>query len=280
MSRTSSPIQILKLLDKSNCKKCGRPTCMAFAVAVSSGQKRLDECPKLDSGIVERLAETVARETPQEEDPFASIEPLKRRLASIDLSASAPRLGATFSNGKLTIKCLGKDFGVDVDGNITSEIHVHGWLAIPVLDYFVDGAGVPESGNWVLFRNLRGGTARYPLFAQMCEKPCKRLADDDMDLFEDILGLFGTPVEKSHSSNLSFVLHPLPTVPILIRYWEPEDGMESNLNFFFDSTATENLSIESVYLLGTGLVRMFDKIALRHGLPTQLRARKSRVSAS
>lgn len=46
----------------------------------------------------------------------------------------------------------------------------------------------------------------------------------------------------------------------------PEDGFESNLNLFFDSTADDNLPIESIYALGTGLVRMFEKISLRHGL--------------
>ena len=89
-----------------------------------------------------------------------------------------------------------------------------------------------------------------------------------MDLFVDLLDLFGKPVENRHSSDVSFLLYPLPRVPMLIRYWGPEDGLESNLNFLFDSTATENLSIESVYLLGTGLVRMFEKIALRHGFGT------------
>jgi len=263
-------MEILKILDRSNCRECGKPTCLAFAVAVSNGQKQLDECPKLDGGIVEQFggptAEPESRQTPPEEDPFASIEPLRRRITTVDLPASAQRLGATFSDGKLTIKCLGRDFSVDADGNITTAIHVHGWIAIPVLDYLVNGAGIPASGNWVSFRDLRAGTERYPLFAQMCEKPCKRLADDDMDLIEDVLGLFGKPVENHYSSDLSFVLHPLPRVPILIRYWAPEDGMESNLNFFFDSTTTENLNIESVYTLGTGLVVMVEKIALRHGL--------------
>jgi hypothetical protein len=62
-------------------------------------------------------------------------------------------------------------------------------------------------------------------------------------------------------------LHPLPTVPILICYWkpEPEDGLESNLNIFFDLTAEENLNIESIYTLATGLTIMFEKLALRHG---------------
>jgi hypothetical protein len=56
-------------------------------------------------------------------------------------------------------------------------------------------------------------------------------------------------------------------VPILICYWrpEPEDGLESNLNIFFDSTAEENLNIESIYTLATGLTIMFEKLALRHG---------------
>jgi len=239
---------------------------MAFAVAVCNGQKQLDECPKLGGEIVAQFSGPIDRPTPQIEDPFASIEPLQRRIASIDLPAAAHRLGATFSDGKLTLKSLGKDFSIDVDGNIATAIHVHGWLAIPVLDYVVDGAGTSPSGNWVSYRDLEGGAARYPLFAQMCEMPCRRLADDDADLFQDIIGLFGRPVENRHSSHLSFVLYPLPKVPILIRYWEPEDGLESNLNLFFDSTATENLNIESVYLLGTGFVVMLEKIALRHGL--------------
>jgi hypothetical protein len=259
-------MDILKQLDRSNCRKCGKPTCMAFAVAVSNGQKQLDECPKLEREVVEQFVEPVAPQTPQVEDPFASIEPLRKRLAAIDLSAAALRLGAIFSDGKLTLKCLGKDFRIDTNGNITTAIHVHGWIAIPALDYVVNGAGIPPSGNWVSFRDLKAGAAPYPLFSQMCEKPCKRLADEDVDLFEDILGLFGRTVDNRYTSHLSFVLYPLPKVPILIRYWEPEDGMDSNLNFFFDSTATENLNIESVYLLGTGLVMMFEKIALRHGL--------------
>ena len=52
---------------------------------------------------------------------------------------------------------------------------------------------------------------------------------------------------------------------MLICYWRPEDGMESDLNLFFDSTAEENLNIEPLYTLVAGLVIMFEKLALRHG---------------
>jgi len=76
----------------------------------------------------------------------------------------------------------------------------------------------------------------------------------------------GKPAENHYASDISLVLHPLPKVPILICYWKPEDGLESSLNIFFDSMAEDNLNIESIYSLSVGLVRMFEKIALRHGI--------------
>ncbi|MFZ0728341.1 MAG: (Fe-S)-binding protein, partial [Desulfobacterales bacterium] len=38
-------IQIFKLLPKTNCKECGVPTCLAFAMNLASGKAELDACP-------------------------------------------------------------------------------------------------------------------------------------------------------------------------------------------------------------------------------------------
>ena len=51
----------------------------------------------------------------------------------------------------------------------------------------------------------------------------------------------------------------------MICYWQPEDGLGSSLNLFFDDTADDNLSIGSVFYLGAGLAQMFSKLAQRHG---------------
>ena len=40
-------LDIFKNLPKENCKECGLPTCLAFAMKVASGQAGLDECPRL-----------------------------------------------------------------------------------------------------------------------------------------------------------------------------------------------------------------------------------------
>lgn len=40
-------IEILKRLPKTNCRKCGQPTCMVFAAQVASGGRGADNCPEL-----------------------------------------------------------------------------------------------------------------------------------------------------------------------------------------------------------------------------------------
>lgn len=37
-----------KFLPKTNCKKCGKRTCLAFAIELAKGKSYLQECPMLD----------------------------------------------------------------------------------------------------------------------------------------------------------------------------------------------------------------------------------------
>jgi ArsR family metal-binding transcriptional regulator len=46
---------ILKLLPKTNCKKCGQPTCMVFAAQMAEGGRSLDECLELSPAQKESL---------------------------------------------------------------------------------------------------------------------------------------------------------------------------------------------------------------------------------
>ncbi len=53
-------IQIFKLLPKTNCKECGVPTCLAFAMNLASGKAELDSCPYVSDEAREKLAEASA----------------------------------------------------------------------------------------------------------------------------------------------------------------------------------------------------------------------------
>jgi acetyl-CoA decarbonylase/synthase complex subunit gamma len=53
-------IQIFKLLPKTNCKECGVPTCLAFAMNLASGKAELDACPYVSDAARAELAEASA----------------------------------------------------------------------------------------------------------------------------------------------------------------------------------------------------------------------------
>ena len=38
-------LQIFKLLPNTNCKKCGYPTCLTFAMKLAAGKESLEKCP-------------------------------------------------------------------------------------------------------------------------------------------------------------------------------------------------------------------------------------------
>ena len=53
-------LDIYKNLPKTNCKECGAPTCLAFAMKVAAKQVALDACPHLDDAASAALGEASA----------------------------------------------------------------------------------------------------------------------------------------------------------------------------------------------------------------------------
>jgi acetyl-CoA decarbonylase/synthase complex subunit gamma len=53
--RKLSPMDIYKLLPKTNCGKCGLPTCMAFAFKLAQGAIEVDKCPFLTDEVKRTL---------------------------------------------------------------------------------------------------------------------------------------------------------------------------------------------------------------------------------
>ncbi|MBW2053792.1 MAG: DUF3786 domain-containing protein, partial [Deltaproteobacteria bacterium] len=206
MPQLKNPMEIFKLLEKSNCRECKEPTCLAFAAAVFRGQKQLTECPRLEADILEQYGGKTEKQPTADQDMDDAVKHLQRKIAGIDLSAAAERLGADFSGDKLTIKVCGKNFNVDSQGNLSSEIHIHPWIAVPVLNYVLEGRGTPVSGKWVPLRELKNGQTWYRLFGQRCEKPLKKVADTYTSLFEDMMHVFnGRQVENHYASDISLV---------------------------------------------------------------------------
>lgn len=267
MAEYSNAMEVFKLLEKTNCRQCNKPTCLAFAAAVFQGQASLDECPFIDSTTLENKSlKNSGYQCPFERDFSNELVRLKEEIQNIDLEPRAPIIRGVYENERLSLKILGKDFSIDQQGNIFTLLHVNSWLTLPVLHYIISAKGVPPTNNWIPFRELATSKDWARFFEHQTGGLIKKIADSSPSFFEDIIELFnGTPVENHYDADIALILKPLPLLPILFCYNEPEDGMVSDLNIFFDTTADQNLPVEAIYTLTTGLGNMFEKIANTHG---------------
>jgi len=260
-----NPLEVYASLPKTNCGQCAARTCLAFAGALARDESKPRDCPHLDDAVAARIVAYLDSRKPARHEQEAELQRLRGGMAAIDFSAATARLGATVVGGKLAVKALGRDFLIDAAGNIASDCHTHAGLAIPLLRYVLFSRGGRPTGSWLPFRELSNAASRGLHFEQMCEKPLKRLLDTHTGLLKDLIDIFsGERSINLFGSDVSLVLYPLPRLPILICYWEPEEDMESSLNIFFDATAVDHLSVEWIFSLCAGLVAMFEKIAAKH----------------
>ncbi len=266
MTEFANAMEVFKLLDKSNCRKCSEKTCLAFASRVFLGERDLNECPVLPHEILEQYRGRQKKKQTSQEYRESFFQEIKEKIKAMDLEQAAKRTGGVFSNGRLTLRIFGKPFSIDQEGDMYADIHINPWIAGPVLGYVLRCKGVPLTGKWVPMRELKGGREKNALFVQRSEKSLKKIADTYTGLFEDLMVLFnGKKVENHYESDISLVLYPLPKLPLLICYWKAEESMESDLHLFFDSSADMNADIDIVYGIAAGIIVMFEKISLKHG---------------
>lgn len=267
MAELNNHLDVYRILPQTNCRKCNLPTCLAFAVAVIQGNKKLDDCPDIDQEAAAGNHVAGDNQNDREQEIAQLLQERRERIQEMDLAAVADKLGAKYSNGRLSIPCLSKYFGVDQNGVVYSDCHVNNWVVGPLLNYVINCQGVEAAGEWVPLRDLPGGQDWGRFFEHRCEIPFKKLVDQYTNLFEDIIDIFdGQPAPDSFDSDIAVIIRPLPRLPVLICYWKPEDGLGSSSHMFFDAKAEKNLNIESIYTLCVGLVTMFEKIARTHGI--------------
>ncbi|WP_417909437.1 DUF3786 domain-containing protein [Candidatus Electronema sp. PJ] len=258
-------LEIYQVLAKTNCGRCQLPSCLAFAAAVTAGQKKLADCPLLNKQVHEQLLVGLSEQPESELHQFTEhLQQLKHQIVRLDLATLAPHLGGVFQNGRLVLSSFGKDFQIDQQGQVHSECHLIPWIKVLLLAYIASAQHQEITGRWLNFRDLPGGMERRNLFASRCERLLKQLADQHPGLLHDLADLFlGVPA-SGFNADLALILHPLPHFPVLICWQAPEDGMDSELTVLFDACCGVNLPAQLILALGIGMARMFEKIALLH----------------
>lgn len=259
-------LDILKLLEGSNCGECGQRTCLAFAAQVFQGQCRLEQCPHLDARLAQELSGRLGDPGERDWTGEQLLRELRARFAEVDLAGRAELVGGWMRGERLVLRCLGKLFELDGTGGMHSDCHQNPWLHVPLLRYVRDAAGTRPGDDWVRFAELGYASNWVPYFRHRVLRPLGRLAGNDSELFCDIAGLFAERRRLAgFSHDESFLLRPLPLVPIVLGLRRAEEGLPAEVSVYCERSAERNLDAESLFRIGLGLAQMFERIARRHG---------------
>jgi hypothetical protein len=238
---------------------------MAFAVAVIQGQKQLGDCPQLPEKTIALLSGGIVQRKTLEEEQTEGLAELRQQLARQDLGEIAAKRNLPVKENRIGVRCLGRYFWVDGQGVMTSECHTNNWVHGPVLNYLLSNKVQEPVGEWISFRKIPGAADWENFFSHRCEQEMQRLADTHTELFFDLLALFeAEELQGVNDSDRSLVLYPLPKLPFLISYWEPEEPFSSQLTLLFDKAASENIDPGVIYALGRGMVEMFKRLIVQH----------------
>lgn len=266
MTEIKNPLDIYKALPKTNCGHCGVPSCMAFAASVFQGMKQISGCPYLERSIAEELSgNIITKQCSLDDEQRKVIQQLQSKIQLLDFEQVAEKIGAQIRNGKLVINCLGKNFFIDQTGEMTSTCHINHWLYIPLLHYIIECEGVAPQNDWISFKELPEATEWRQYFTHRCEEPLRQLADSHQELLFEMFFLFeAQPQATAGQADYSLLLKPLPKVPFLVNYWQPDDGFPSELNILLDRSAAKNINAHSITLLARGIIEMFRQLIVSH----------------
>lgn len=246
-----NPIELYKKLPKKNRGECRQKTCMPFALSVIKGETELSECPHLTQEEIETLKGSITKSDWREE----LILSLKEEAQNINFKDIAKGIGAELRGDNLIMKCLGREFSISPDGEITTHGHITPWIKILLLHYIRTAGKGELSGKWVSYSELRGGMVKASSFLRDCEEPLKELLERDFAQTEKILIRLGAERREGFPTENAWHLYLLPKLPVTILYWPPEDEFESKAKVIFDSTADRFLDAESIIFLVEGLVK-------------------------
>lgn len=140
-----SGVEIFKLLPKTNCKKCGHPTCLAFAMKLAQRQASLDLCPDVSEEAKRVLGE-------------ASAPPV--RPISFGVGAKSVKMGEETVLFRHEKKFVNPSvFAVEVKDTMSDD--EMGKIAVAVVDSEMDRVGQKLRIDAILVSNASNDPARF-----------------------------------------------------------------------------------------------------------------------
>ena len=257
-----------KILPRTNCKDCGYLTCIAFAGMVVSEKLPLKNCPHIDPGILKpaqleleqqyKEGKWLKRDMAKE-----ALEWAKKKSSSMKLEDIALRTGGKLSTDKgvekitlpyfnsrifITKGSIVDDSGNELTINEQTFIHIH----------MAQGGFAKPSGNMKSFKEFPNTVSKIVSMRDNVETPLNKAFSSNMQKLESACKKAGgnNVKDQYESPDLAYLFSVFPKIPVILLFWDEEDGFEADAKLLFDQTIVEHLDIESIMFLSEHLTKM------------------------
>lgn len=259
------PFELFKKTPKTNCGRCGHPTCLAFAAAVCKGGEDWQKCPDLDGSGLEALAagsapagSAPAGSTPMDELPQQRdremVAHLQSKIAPLSFASLAQPLGCELAGDAhgevLRFNYLGQSVelgrgGIRLAGAEPDDHRDQ----ILLYNYVCCQGGAPPTHDWVGLESLPNTISKVRTLATYCEQPLARLFAEypPAAVADGCRSLGGRPWPEA-AADLAMIIPVLPQVPHAVLFWAaaPEEGFAARAKVLFDRRVLDFLDVESL----------------------------------
>jgi len=249
-------VEIYKLLPKTNCGKCGLPSCMGFAAKLSTNQASLVDCASVAPDARETLR--TALSVPQQSRGTSfeqTLRVLLPKISALDFSKTASLFGASF----IGPDCLGITFLNDryvvtkekvVDA---SGAEPRPWISILIYNHLCMPGPPAPAGEWITFSSVPASHAKDKAWAGHVEEViAKRFVGDIEGLKNACVRFGGRPAAMPSNHDAAFEFRFFPHYPVLLLFDDavPDENFPAQCKLLLDRTAPRYLDIESMVVLG------------------------------
>jgi hypothetical protein len=249
-------VDIYKMLPKTNCGTCGTPTCFGFAVKLSTGQAKVEQCGSMSEAARKELQEASARTGDAVRTVFEqTLAALQPRIRALDFGMAARRFGAVLKGPDLIeLAFLNETYRISRDRVVNaSGKEPPAWIAILIYNHLCMPDPPPPAGEWITFSSVPASHAKDKAWAAHVEEViAKRFSGDVTGLEEACARAGGRTEVMQGNHDAAFSFRFFPHYPALLLFYDavPDEDFPAQCKLLLDKTAPRYLDIESIVVLG------------------------------
>ena len=250
-------VEIYKYLPKTNCGRCGLPSCFGFAAKLATRQASTDDCPSMTEAAREALRsedDAGPRSSPGTvyEQALTSLQP---KFRALNFEKLASLFGAVLrGDDKLEIKFLNEIYIITKEKIINaSGREPRPWISILIINHLCMPDPPAPSGDWITFSSVPASHAKDKAWSGHVEEVIA------VCFSGNVVGLKNACVKSGGKETMmpgnhdaAFEFRFFPHYPALLLFYDavPDENFPAQCKLLLDSTAPRYLDIESMVVLG------------------------------